>query len=374
MTQAISIKPQYISNKRHLYRSITLIRSGLHEPTECLSTWLDSTNTGYVGISNLASPSSFYVQAKYSDIIDISACLDGNWVRYGNKYLFITHDEPVVATCDNSGIHITSKLSTLDIPVIASSVSIIRGWKSLISTEDMGIVIAAYIPDTGSIQVFTTDYFSYSLIDEIQINNGVRCITLHTTSDYRLLMYVDYGSTTEVYASERLYIGGAVAPESCYIGIDTQIYADNTCSEILKTYASHTDDKASISIGTSTILSNAICSTVRPFNITAYNDGGTKIYVDLNTDVILNDFLGITAEAGNGYSIIINNVSYTKRNLVIDIEDISRFMWPITIKYNGQGLSQTNGNIVNEFSTTFMPQGIENILEEPPAVLSITNI
>lgn len=370
----ISLRPQYISNKNYNYRSVSVIRSGIHEPTEVVVSFVDSASNGIVAISNLAVPNAFTQYAKYSEVYDICACMDGSWVRYGDKYLFITDNEPTIAVSNASGLHIISKTNTTTLPISPKSVSILRGWKSVIDNEDMGLVVAAYIEETNNIHIYKVIDDMYSLVEYIDIDYTVNSLSTQLLSDYRVMLHVNHEIGTESYISDRLYIGGAVQPEEYYLSVDTTTTMSCNIKGVDITSVESNDSSALISLSTSSQASYTLISLLQPFNITAYNINEGTIHVLLNTDVYTNSDIAISVYASNGYIIPLKNAHIKDKELVLEVFDMAAYMWPITVHYGGGSLMLYNDKAVEPFEVTFVPTGIEQVIEEPPELVSITNI
>ena len=376
MINGIDLRPQLIPGiARNNFKCI-YARSGLYEPYEYYTSWV-SEGTGYLGVANVAVPNAISILNKIQNVLDISFCFDGSWVSDGYGYLFVTSGEPVVAYIDIDGnLYADGLLVSTDNYLYVDA---IRGWKSLVDEEDIGLLIVAANNETVNVykKVVNDKSIAYDLISTITNYSGIKDIRTSLLADFRLSISIITEDKTYTITTERLYIGGAVIPEQ-YKLPDIELGEPSiTAINIAKTEFDNIEGIAYIPrINTIDSSFNAYI-VKQPTEIYAYNQLDNVIFIHFNTDIVVDasiiNELSIVSEYG--VPVIINSYEYGRNYIKFNCSKFNNYLgeFLITLKNNGS-LKLHDDSYITNFKISFVPVGLIPDDVEPPKVIELINM
>lgn len=372
MIDGMKINPQLIAGTKYKENlTAAYCRNGIYEPYEYMATWRKG-NIGYLGVANVSMPNALSILYEFFDINHITLCMDGQWSRINEGFIFTTQGPLISCTYNDKVCVYKSDYSVLtEIKGSYTGTAIVRGWKSLITDDDMGIIIAAYTDcaiDVYSIVLYN-DKYACTLVQSIEDTN-ISNVTLNVIYDYRLSMSIT-SDNSRLLITDRLYIAGAVKPDTATIRV-----SETECSNS-STYVESTDLKANNAVGLVSV-SSASASTeskmcVAPSKIEAYNIGDNIIKISF--DVLLRGELDLTHLLIKASKIPLTPLSVTLKGniMIINCVKFNNYYGGFTITYSGDSLTLDNGDAYNYFSVSFTPTGLIPDDIEPPIVTNIYN-
>lgn len=318
---------------------------------------------------------------------DICIEYDGSWVKnsMSNSYDFYTIGDPyILYTRKNQlGMSTLYVQQSNGIPIqLASgkidSISLCRGWKSLIDdTEDQGL-IAAYVVDgkvyyrslisNGNVLIWD----KYNILDIPYTN--IKTIRVSRTNDYRVLFngVLDTGDHFMAY-STRCWAGFAVDSEivsrTSYVG-EYKVTPINT----IETNEITENIKRTSYSGKATIV-----STLPPTHFKCINLDERTIDIIHGTDLVTSDPTAIlsnivvTDSRNRKYSVL--EVSQLRNRTRLKTVKFNNVTGPLNVSYIGEiGLTTSLNTPVDAFKCTFYPTGLIPDEIDPPKLTKIINI
>lgn len=374
MIEGVNLKPQLVYRNKHVqgFKGV-YARRGLYEPYEYFAVWLTDTNIGKLGVANVSMPGALTPIKEFFDVIDIDLCFDGQWVRHDNSFLFVTSGEPIVAAVKSDGRLCLDNIESTSIYIDGNykSVAIIRGWKSLINDDDIGILVAACY--NNIIDIYRYKDNSTLKVHTIECDEQIVSLNYSLLADYRVALYVYTETNTIMYNTERLYIGGATSPD--YASICDFTTGTSTTSSFVISNTRCSIDFNSCEIYDIEMLSCTVdtYNTSGPTFIKASNPNDTIIVVEINALYYFDDYDLSSIEVVNQYSqqIQVTDVSKEGTRLILSCKKFNNFAGSFTISYSGKWLKLSDSTLMDSFKTTFVPTGLVPDDVEPPEVYFI---
>lgn len=372
MIEGMKINPQLIAGTKYKENfTVAYCRNGIYEPYEYMVTWRNG-NVGYLGVANVSVPNAISTLYEFFDINHITLCMDGQWSRINEGFMFTTQG-PLISCTYNDKVRIYKSDYSILAEIGGSYIgtAIVRGWKSLINDDDMGIIIAAYTDcaiDVYSIVLYNDEY-ACTLIQSIEDTN-ISNVTLNVMYDYRLYMSIT-SDNSRLLITDRLYIAGAVKPDTATISAyEAEYTSSNTYIETTQLKSDNAVGKISVA-STSVSTESSMC--VAPSKIVANNIGDSIIKISF--DVLIRGDLNLAHLSIKASSIPLTPLSATLEGniLTINCAKFNNYLGDFTITYSGDSLTLDNGSSYNYFSVSFTPAGLVPDEIEPPVVINIYN-
>ena len=372
----ITVKPQLISSGSKSSYTAFYSRPSIFEPHEYMTTWIKD-NIGYVGAASVAVPNAISILRRFNDVNAISMCFDGAWSRRDEGFIFITDALPVVACCKDSSVDIINlnDNSIYTIEGTYSGVCMIRGWKSLIDTEDMQLMLFLYTNNMVDIFV-RTESNQYYKKSSLEVQDSITNISVNYLADYRVCLNITHGSKTDMYITERLYIGGAAKPGTIQLipvnyGTATSIRLEG----VVKTFVDSNSEFVTIPDFNSDgiIASNYLIKTPNNNDIFAYNKGDNIVILQIPTDFVINDPSGVRLYAG-ALPIPIVNITKDRFKIILECAKFNNYSGDFTVRYSDEALKLVNSSNIAGNNITFSPKGLIKDNIEPPTLVKAINM
>jgi hypothetical protein len=334
-----------------------------------------------VGKSNIAAINILAGIVNIGAATDVSICYDARWYLGANKeYIMYTTGTLFVAFVDTAK-NLFVRMGTAGAQIkLASNVDrcfIIRGWKHISDiTIDQGIVV--FYTKNGvlySRSYIQQDDQTYTWEDEISYNNSkvITDLQVYRTADFRLAICVHYSdNTNQMFITNRVFPGQSIPVETVNILAST----DNAIA-ITPVRTEYLNNTETVKTSMSTDQALAVFGNFDNTPASAYNTGGTVIYLAIPTIVQSDSFLAfsnsVTIKDGDNNIYPILGVSYENSWLRLDMSDFNNAVGAITVSYTS-GVSGPFDTTLKPFSVTFTPKGLVPTPPDPPIPQTAINV
>lgn len=311
---------------------------------------------------------------------------DGSWAKSSlSSYDFYTINDPYILFTSSTSLGISNLYvqQANGVPIqLASgkigSISLCRGWKSLVDeTQDQGL-IAAYVLD-GRVyyRALVTKGMTSVWEQAVPLSlpyTDVEVIRVQRTNDYRVLFTGTLSSGEHFMAySSRCWAGFSVEPE---VVSRTEYAGQLTTTPINSIEVPELSEY--ITRGETAGVMHAK-SVTQPTVITGKNLDESTIDIIHGTDLVTTDLAVLTANLfvqdsrNRKYNIL--SVTQLRAKTRLKTIKFNNVVGPLTIFYNGEGgLTTVLGEPVAAFKITFIPTGLVPDVVDPPQVVKIINI
>lgn len=379
MIEGVKLTPQLLFNNHNTTRfTCCYSRPGFYEPVEYFVSWLDG-NIGRVGVASIAVPGAVSILTDYTSVKDISICFDGSWARQGEGFIFITHDYPIIATCNMDGninvAHDDGNNYVIDGDFTA--VAIIRGWKSLIDDSDQGLILVAARQGALVIYSYTT---AWSIVETIEIPYTVKYLSMSTLADYRVCLYVvDTDENTHSLYTDRFYISGAAKGDTASIK-DIEL-GECTINVVGIEKTSYSYKESDFAVVKDIVMAPASISTMsnkqpNTNDIYAYNTSDTEIRIYIPTMYNVLNTTGIVIKSPNGIRLPIQSFVTDGYELVLTCTKFNNFTPEMDITYDKSSgsIKLTSGTVMESFNVSYVATGLIPDEVDPPKLIGAVNI
>lgn len=348
-------------------------------PTEIAVAYV-TNNVAYLGKSSISAINVLAGIEQIGPAIDVSICYDARWYLGSNKeYIVYTTGVLFIAfvdTAHNLNVKMNITGAQLKLATGVDKCFIVRGWKHISDiTIDQGIVV--FYTKNGvlySRSYVQQDAQTYTWEDEISYSNNkvITDLQVYRTADFRLAICVHYSdNTNQMFISNRVFPGQSIPVET----VNIQAFTDNNII-ITPVRSVNLNTLETVQMQMATDQSLIVFGNFDNSPASAYNNGGTILYLAIPTVVQSDNFLAfsnnVTVKDNDNNIYPILGVSYENSWLRLDMSDFNNAVGNITISYTS-GVTGPFGTSLKPFSVTFTPKGLVPTPPDPPIPQSAIN-